>query len=151
MALASFVLYAAGVLALHQDRTSGWDNERSAMAAAVSYLKYGTRFGAVAINVEHHFTRPPPANSGGTQIFANSAKEALAATADGSTPPGDVRAFIIDGSGAGLTLLVTIAMAMFGPHTSSLVMFYLALIGVSTLAFMLRYRDERQFSCCFIF
>jgi hypothetical protein len=145
MALASFVLYAAGVLALHQGRTGGWDNERSAMAAAVSYLKYGTHLGAVAVNVEHYFTQPPPANSGGTLIFANRAQEALAATADGSTPPGDVRAFILDGSGAGLTLLVTIAMAMFGLYTSSLVLFYLALIGVSTLAFMLRYQDERQF------
>ena len=145
MALASFVLYGAGVLALHQDRTSGWDNERSAMAAAVSYLRYGTHFGAVAINVEHYFTQPPPANSGGSLIFANSAEEALAATANGSTPPGNVRAFVIDGSGAGLTLLVTIAMAIFGPHTSSLVLFYLALIGISTLAFMLRYPDERQF------
>jgi hypothetical protein len=145
MTLASFALYAAGVLALHQDRTSGWDNERSAMAAAVSYLKYGTHFGAVAINVEHYFTQPPPVDSRGRHIFANSAEEALAATADGSVPPGDVRAFIIDGSGAGLTLLVTIAMALFGPHTSSLVIFYLAVIGVSTLAFMSRYRDERQF------
>ena len=77
-------------------------------------------------------------------IFANSAKEALAATADGSRPPRDVRAFIIDGNGAALTLLVTIAMAMFGLQISSLVIFYLAVIGISTLAFILRYRDERQ-------
>jgi hypothetical protein len=38
MALASCVLYAAGVLALHQDRTSWWDNGRSAMAAADTQL-----------------------------------------------------------------------------------------------------------------
>src|ERR1700685_4408784 len=55
MALASFALYATGVLALHQDRTSDWAVERSAMAAAVSYLAYGTHFGAVAINIEHYF------------------------------------------------------------------------------------------------
>jgi hypothetical protein len=145
MTLASFALYAAGVLALHQDRTSWWDNERSSMAAAVSYLAYGTRFGAVSVNVEHYFTQPPAAGSGATHVFANSAEDALAATADGSIPRGDIRAFVIDGSGAGLTLLVTIAMAIFGPHTSSLVLFYLAVVGVSTLAFMLRFQNERQF------
>jgi hypothetical protein len=144
MTLASFVLYGAGVLALHQDRTSDWEVERSAMAAAVSYLTYRTHFGAVAVNVEHYFMQLPPANSGGTRTFANRAEDALAATADGSMPPGDVIAFIVDGSGAGLTLLATIAMTIFGPHTSSLVIFYLTAIGASTLAFMLRYPDERQ-------
>ena len=148
MTLASFALYAAGVLALHQDRTGWWDNERSAMAAAVSYLAYGTHFGAVAVDVEHFFLERPANNPDGAvrtaRTFANSAEEALAATVHGSVPPGPVRAFTIDGSGAGLTLLVTIAMVIFGPHASSLVIFYLAMIGVSTLAFMLRYRDERQ-------
>ena len=96
------------------------------MAAAVSHLKYGTHFGAVAINVEHYFLKlrlPIPADA---NTFAISAKEALASTVDGSTSPGAVRAFTTDGNGAALTLLVTIAMAMFGPHISSLVIFYLA-------------------------
>ena len=148
MALASFALYAAGVLVLHQDRTSSWDNERSAMAAAVSYLAYGTQFGAVAVNVEHYFLERSANNPDGTlrtaRTFANSAEEALAATVHGAVPSGPIRAFTIDGTGAGLTLMVTIAMAIFGPNASSLVIFYLAMIGVSTLAFMLRYRDERQ-------
>jgi hypothetical protein len=148
MALASFALYAAGVFALHQDRTSWWDNERSAMAAAVSYLEYGTNFGAVAVNVERYFLKFPANNPDVTlrtaHTFAISAQEALASTVEGSLPPGPIRAFTNDGNGAGLPLLVTIAMAIFGPHASSLVIFYLTMIGISTLAFMLRYRDERQ-------
>ena len=43
MTFASFALYAAGVLALHQDRTSQWDNERSAMAAAGTQLQWAVR------------------------------------------------------------------------------------------------------------
>jgi hypothetical protein len=38
MTFASFALYAAGVLALRQDLTSQWDNERSATAAAGTRL-----------------------------------------------------------------------------------------------------------------
>ena len=148
MALASFALYAAGVLVLHQDRTSGWDNERSAMAAAVSYLAYGTHFGAVAVNVEHYFLQLPANNPDGTlrteHTFAISAEEAVATTVQGPVPSGPIRAFALDGNGAGLPLLVTIAMAIFGLHTSSLVIFYLAVVGISTLAFMSRYQDERQ-------
>jgi len=59
MALASFVLYAAGVLILHQDRTSQWGNEREGMAAAVSYLARRAPLGAVALNVEGYFLQRP--------------------------------------------------------------------------------------------
>jgi hypothetical protein len=150
MALASFALYAAGVLALHQDRTGQWDNERSGMAAAVSYLAYRAPLGAVAFNVERYFLQRPVDSAGQplqtTRPFAIDPEEAIAAaTAGRSMPSGGFRMFTIDGSGAGLPLFYTIAMGMFGTHVSSLVAFYLMVVGISVFAFAWRYRDERQF------
>ncbi len=149
MALASFALYAAGVLVLHQDRTSQCDNERGSMAAAVSYLAYRAPFGAVALNVEGYFLQRPVDSAGRplqtTRVFANGPEEALAATTGGSMPSGGFRLFIRDGVGAGLPLFYTIAMGVFGIHISSLVAFYLMIVGISVLAFAWRYRDERQF------
>jgi hypothetical protein len=43
MIFASFALYAAGVLALHRDRTSWWHNGRSAMATAGTQLQCAVR------------------------------------------------------------------------------------------------------------
>jgi hypothetical protein len=149
LALASFVLYAVGVLALHQDRTSQWDNERSSLAAAASFLAYRAPLGAVAFNVEHYFLQRPVDSAGQPpetkRVFVYDPEEALAATTGGSMPSGGFRMFIIDGSGAGLPLLYTLAMWMFGAHVSSLVAFYLMIVGVSVLAFVWRYRDERLF------
>jgi hypothetical protein len=149
IALASYVLYSAAVLALHLDRTSQWDNERDSMAVAVSHLAYRAPLGAVAINVERYFMQLAVDSAGrrlqATRIFANGPEEALAATAGGSMPSGGFRMFAMDGSGAGLPMFYTIAMGMFGAHVSSLVAFYLIAVGISVLAFAWRYRDERQF------
>jgi hypothetical protein len=146
-ALASFVLYGAAVLALHQE--SQWDNERDSMAVAVSHLAYRAPLGAVATNVERYFMQRPVGSAGPplrkTRIFANGPEEALAATAGGSMASGGFRMYAVDGSGAGLPMFYTIAMGMFGAHVSSLVAFYLIAVGISVFAFVWCYRDERQF------
>jgi hypothetical protein len=49
MAVVSFLLYALGVLTLHQDSQPGWGLEgKGPIPAAISHLIYGTPLGAVA-------------------------------------------------------------------------------------------------------
>jgi len=139
MAIASFLLYALGVLALHQDRAPGWNIEaQGPIPSAVSHLVYGTRLGAMDENVMRAFLQP-----NGTII--QDVQGALAKSAEGSIPRGPVYPYTFDGNGAGSNLFATIAMWMFGISISSLVLFYLSMIGVSTLAFVWRYQGKRLF------
>src|SRR5215475_16143006 len=52
IAVASFLLYALGVLALHQDKMPGWDLEaEGSLPVAISHLVYGAPLGAADQNV----------------------------------------------------------------------------------------------------
>jgi hypothetical protein len=134
MAMASFVLYALGVLALHQDRAPGWGLEGAApIPVAVSYLVYRTPLGALDHNVLMSFLQPD-----GKRI-----QDILATAAKGSIPRGAVDMYSVDGNGTGTNLFATAAMWMFGLNISSLVRFYLVLVGISVFAFVLRYHDKR--------
>ena len=133
MAIASFLLYALGVLALHQDRAPGWALEAAgAIPVAVSYVAYGTPLGAMDDNVMRSFLQPD----------GKSVQDVLAAAATGAIPPGAVDMYSIDGTGAGTDLFATAAMRLFGINLSSLVRFYLVLIGASVVAFVLRFQDQ---------
>jgi len=134
LAAASFLLYAAGVLALRQDRLPGWALEADGpIPAAVSHLLYGTHFGAVDLNVEAKFMR-----RGGLSV-----QDVLALAASKSIPPGSDNNTTIDGTGAGTDVFAIVAMAMFGPQLLSLVLLYLLTVGVAAAAFVVRYRDRR--------
>jgi hypothetical protein len=142
LALASFVLYAAGVVLLHQNRTPGWSLEASgALPAAVSYWAYGTPFGAMEHDVWLKFTHPGDA----------SVQDILAATASKSIPPGLVDRTTLDGGGAGTNVFVTIATGLFGLKLSSLVKLYLVIVGVSATAFIVRFPDRRLFALLIYF
>jgi hypothetical protein len=134
MAMASFLLYVLGVLALRQDRAPGWSLEASgSLPAAVSYLVYGTPLGAVDDNVNKRFLNPDGA----------SVQTLLAAAAAGSIPRGAVVGYSLDATGVGTNLFATAAMALFGIALSSLVKLYLMFVGVSVVAFVLRFQDRR--------
>jgi hypothetical protein len=136
MAVASFLLYALGVLTLHQDRTHGWVLEAAgAVPVAVSYLVYGTPLGATDDNVLQSFLQPD----------GKSVQDVLATAATGSIPHGAVDMYTMDGSGSGTDLFATAAMWLFGISMASLVRFYLVLIGLSVVAFVVRYQDRRLF------
>jgi hypothetical protein len=136
MAVASFLLYALGVLTLHQDRAHGWALEAAgAVPVAVSYLVYGTPLGATDHNVLQSFLQPD----------GKSVQDVLATAATGSIPHGAVDMYSMDGSGSGADLFATAAMGLFGISMASLVRFYLVLIGLSVVAFVLRYQDKRLF------
>jgi hypothetical protein len=131
---ASFLLYAYGALALHQDRRPGWALEAAGpIPAAVSYLAFGAPLGAVDNNVMEKFIYRD-----GTPIA-----DLLAQAARHSIAPGAVHATTLDGIGAGSNLFTTLAMAMFGFRLSSLVILYLVTVGISVFAFVLRYHDRR--------
>jgi hypothetical protein len=134
LAVASFLLYAAGVLMLRQDRAPGWALEAAgAFPAAASYLVYGTPLGAVDHNVEAKFFHPD----------GMSVQDVLALAASKSIPPGPVAPTTVDGIGAGTDVFATAAMAMFGVNILSVVLLYLLMIGITAVAFILRYRDRR--------
>jgi hypothetical protein len=134
MALLSLLLYAAGLLALRQDREPGWiDEAQGPIPVAVSYLVYGTPFGAVDDNVMKQFLNPD-----GTTVQAQ-----LAAAASGSIPRGPVDMYSPDASGVGMNVFATVAMASFGIAISSLVKLYLVFVGIGVVAFVLRFQDDR--------
>ena len=136
MAVASFLLYALGGLTLHQERAHGWALEAvGAVPVAVSYLVYGTPLGAMDHNVLQSFLQPD----------GKSVQDVLATAATGSIPHGVVDMYSMDGSGSGTDLFATAAMWLFGISMASLVRFYLVLIGLSVVAFVLRYQDKRLF------
>jgi hypothetical protein len=136
MAVASFLLYGLGVMTLHQDRAHGWVLEAAgAIPAAVSYLVYGTPLGAMDDNVLQSFLQPD----------GKSVQDVLAAAAAGSIPHGVVDMYTMDGTGSGTDLFATAAMWLFGIDMASLVRLYLVLIGISVVAFVLRYQDKRLF------
>jgi hypothetical protein len=134
MAVTSYLLYSLSVLALHQDRSPGWTLERAGpIPVAVSYLIYRTPLGAADDNVLMRFLHPNGA----------SVQDILATAATGSIPPGALDPYWYDGLGAGTDLFAIAAMWTFGPSLSSLVLFYLAIVGLSVLAFVARFRDHR--------
>ena len=133
MVVASFFLYAFGVLTLRQDRVPGWIVEAEGpIPSAVSYLVYGTPLGGSDSNVMNRFLH-----------LDGTVQEVLAVAAEGSIPRGAVQTYTLDGGGAGNNLFATAAMSIFGINILSLVLFYLCIIGLSTFAFVLRYRDKR--------
>jgi hypothetical protein len=146
LAILTLIIYGSAVLSLHQDRRSGWDVEKDfSLAAAVSYSVYGTPLGMTKANVY--------------QVFRNisrsdnriSVQEAMARTAAGDLPAGDVLKTSTDGIGASYPIFASLAMRLFGPHLSSLTYSFLLLMVISTLAFIFRFRDDRLFMVPLLF
>lgn len=138
LSVLAFLFYAAGVLALNQDRNTAWGLETAAaVPAAISHLSYGTPFGAMDSNVRGNFWRLK------TEM---SLDEAIQKVANGSITKGSIEPWGADGIGAGTTLFGTISMWLFGMYMSSFVYFFLGLLSISTTAFIIRFQDTRLFS-----
>jgi hypothetical protein len=134
LAVASFLLYAAGVLMLRQDRAQGWSLEAAgSIPVAVSYLVDGTPLGAADDNINKRFLNP-----GGSSVQA-----LLAAAAAGSISRGPVDMYSSDAAGVGTNVFATAAMALFGIALSSLIKLYLIFVGVTVVAFAMRFQDKR--------
>jgi hypothetical protein len=144
-AILTFLIYGSGVLSLHQERHSGWSVEvSSSLPAALSYSVYGTPLGMINVNVESVFR----------EVFLTnriSVQEAVARSAAGDLPSGGVTKISNDGNGAGYPIFASLAMRLFGSHLSSVLYSFLLLMGVSTLAFIYRFQDDRLFMVPLLF
>jgi hypothetical protein len=141
--MVAFLIYGLAVLSLHSELHSHWLVEKDfSLAAAVSYSVYGRPLGIATANVSKLFRNIPKQESD-DRI---SVQEAMARTAAGDIPAGDVLRTSTDGNGAGDFIFASLAMKLFGPHLSALTYSFLLLMGVSTLAFICRFRADRLFT-----
>ena len=80
-----------------------------------------------------------------------SVREALDEAVHANVPAGGSLTIAEDGNGVGCVVFASLAMRLFGPHLSSLTYGFLSLVGLSTVAFLLRYQDVRVFVVPFFF
>jgi hypothetical protein len=147
LALVAFGAYALAVLWLHTAHRSTWRLEQSGpLPIAASYLYYGTPLGAIDGGLwEHIFTRAfLEGHEGDAESFlAEASRRAIPTKPNLPTS--------IDGSGFGYARFATSAFFLLGPHTQSLLLAFIAVLGVSMLTFLLRFRDGRLLSVSILF
>jgi hypothetical protein len=129
LAIAAFLIYTSGVLALHQHRTAVFVPEREAFAAAVSTTVFGAPLGTMYSGV---MARIRDANT--------PLETALKQTVGGEVAPG----VVVpdggkDGNGIGYLVLTTGAMFVFGASTAAPILAMLALMAVSGAALLWRF------------
>lgn len=133
LAAVSFVIYAVTALLVYQQLPSSHGVERYSIAAAVSTLGYGAPVGAMYTGVLTELINAP-----GPQLA-----DTLSTLARGDTARGDLIAVNHDGNGIGYPVFATVAMALFGIRLDALCYGFFSFVGISTLAFILRYQDAR--------
>ena len=146
LSLLSFLLYAAAALVAVHEHPSAWTLEHDySLPAALSHAVYGTRIGLYDGNV-----RAALLELDRTGLTPRSLKHAVEVVSEGNIPR-DAETVTNDGQGAGSPLFMSFAAALFGPHLSSFPILFLLLMGITTLAFIARFRDERLFLVPLIF
>lgn len=138
--LLSYLLYAAAALVAVHQHPSAWSLEHDdSLPAAISHAVYGTRIGLYDSNVRAVFLELDR-----TGLTPESLQHAVSVASQGNIPRGSTT-LTNEGIGAGQPLFMGVAAALFGPHLSSFPILFLLLIGIATLAFTARFRDERLF------
>ena len=127
-AAASFLIYAAAALIIQEDQK--FCCEHSSFAAAASNAYYSAPLGKVYSGVLEEFFE-------GKLSF----DEVLARASRREIAPGNLLDTTWDGNGIGYMVLASVGLRLFGPHTRSAVLVMLLLMGMSTLAFLMRYQD----------
>ena len=132
LAWLAFLAYAVAALWHHHDYRSKWNLEQSGgILFAASYLVYDRPFGSVDSGLANAIRADQSAD-----FFLNEA-------AHRRIPAGRPMPTTFDGSGLGYPFFATAAMGAFGTQTSSLVLAFVILLGISTALFLLRFRDDR--------
>jgi len=134
LAIGSFIIYAAAVMVLREHRFSQYRAEQFDVAAAVSNLVYGAPIGTVYSGLLQPFVYKP-----------GHIQQTLEETAHGGSETGPLLMVNPNGAVIGYTVITTLAMHLFGLHLSALTFALICFMGISTFAFLLRYRDDRAF------
>ena len=132
-ALVCFVVFVLAAAELHQDRVDHFAvEEADPIPAALSHVLYGAPIGLVDTGLLQYFMT----------THGQSAAAAVDEAARNAVPTHDWRV-PADGSGIGPPLSATLAFMLFGPHARSILWQFLALLGISTLSYVMRFRHER--------
>jgi hypothetical protein len=133
IAIAAFIAYAVMTVGVRApDQPGSYAIERTSTAAAVSNIVYGAPVGSVYSNLYNS-----------TRDINIPVEPALKEANTGMMQPGVLIDHGPDGIGFGYILYATAAMRVFGMSTLSLLLGFLSLMFVSTVLFLLRYRDDR--------
>jgi hypothetical protein len=138
LAFGAFLLYAAAAIVAAHQHPSAWSLEYTgSLPAAISHAVYGTPLGQYDTNVYAVFF-----DLNRTGVTAQSVEKAVEEVARGTLPHGG-KVIANEGIGAGQPLFMGFAAALFGPHLSSFTYLFLLLMGISTIAFIARFSDDR--------
>lgn len=122
-------LYICTVFSIPQNRLAEFGPERYTLAAAISHVFYGARFGKAFSNIN--------------QLLVDSQNKPLQATLDNlpnrGADLGTLAPAITDGVGVGFFLVAAAAMRLFGPHVWGLQLITIAAITISAFLFLLRF------------
>src|SRR5262249_30634259 len=129
----SFFIYGCAALIVSKNQQNDFIPERSSIAAAVSNVAYRAPLGKVYSAVLEQFLD-----------FKIPMDKTLAQAERQEIPRGALLGSTSDGNGIGYIVVASLGMRLFGLHSSSLLLSMLALIGISALAFLCRFRDQRS-------
>jgi hypothetical protein len=135
LAALCFAVFALAVLALHQDKTVRFEVEEDGpIPAGLSHFLFGTPLGFTDAALIPYFQKP--SDKGSTaEVIEQVVHGDIAPTHDVRMPH--------DGVGIGPPLSATLAFALFGLHARALSLLFLALIGISAISYIVRFRNER--------
>ena len=141
VALAAFLAYATAVPWLHGVQKSTWRAEQlGPLVVTASYLFYDKPLGSLdrglwEFIVSHTMSANPSEEAPADPFLSEAGARTIR--------PGGTMATTVDGSGFGYSLFAAVALARFGAQTFSLALGFVLLLGISVLAFALRFRDRR--------
>ena len=128
----SFFIYGGAALIVSKNQQNDFIPERSSIAAAVSNVAYRAPLGKVYSAVLEQFLD-----------FKIPMYKTLAQAEREEIPRKALLGSTSDGNGIGYIVVASLGMRLFGLHSSSLLLSMLALMGISALAFLWRFRDKR--------
>ncbi len=138
LAVFSFVVFAAAVLSLHQERSISFDLEEAGpFPAVLSHYLFGSR-DELADSAMTRFFRE--------RLHTLPAEGAIERALQGEIKPSHELAPVDDGTGIGPILMIHTAFALLGLRARSLPYLFVLVIGLSAVAFMLRFQDRRIFA-----
>jgi hypothetical protein len=130
-----FLAYVVSIAWFHDVQKSNWQLEKEAgIPVAISYIYYHRPFGSIDTGIYESLQRLGP--QGSVDVFLSDVVQQKILPA-GTIPT------TTDGTGLGYARFTTASLFVFGPHTVALVLGFAAFLGISVLAFLLRFQDDR--------